>query len=68
MVAFKSVLVLLVALVCMVVAMPDGYKQEQLARVKMQVYRGPTKGKGYDTFAPWGFYVQQPEDYKGYHH
>ncbi len=43
-------------------------------RVKIQVYRGPTKdygggGKGYDKgygFAPWGFYVTQPEDNKGY--
>ncbi|KAI9559325.1 hypothetical protein GHT06_016114 [Daphnia sinensis] len=42
-------------------------------RVKMQVYRGPNKdygkeyGKGYDgAFAPWGFYVTQPEDNKAY--
>ncbi|EFX82701.1 hypothetical protein DAPPUDRAFT_316561 [Daphnia pulex] len=39
-------------------------------RVKMQVYRGPNKeyGKGYDkdSFAPWGFYVTQPEDNKPY--
>jgi len=38
-------------------------------RVKIQVYRGPNKqgGKGgYDdgAFAPWGFYVTQPEDNK----
>ena len=38
-----------------------------------QVYRGPNKeyGKGYDgayddSFAPWGFYVTQPEDNKAY--
>lgn len=35
-----------------------------------QVYRGPNKeyGKGYDkdSFAPWGFYVTQPEDNKPY--
>lgn len=38
-----------------------------------QVYRGPNKdygkdyGKGYDgAFAPWGFYVTQPEDNKPY--
>nr|CAH0108981.1 unnamed protein product [Daphnia galeata] len=42
-------------------------------RVKIQVYRGPNKeyGKGYDkgydgAFAPWGFYVTQPEDNKPY--
>ena len=39
-------------------------------RVKIQVYRGPNKeyGKGYDdgSFAPWGFYVTQPEDNKAY--
>ncbi|XP_059351894.1 LOW QUALITY PROTEIN: G patch domain-containing protein 1-like [Daphnia carinata] len=35
-------------------------------RAKIQVYRGPTKegGKGYDGFAPWGFYANQPEDNK----
>merc|ERR1711976_242952 len=31
-------------------------------RVKIQVYRGPSKGKGYDVFAPWGYYNTQPED------
>jgi hypothetical protein len=36
-----------------------------------QVYRGPNKeyGKGgydKDSFAPWGFYVTQPEDNKPY--
>lgn len=45
-------------------------------RVKIQVYRGPNKeyGKGYDSkgyddgaFAPWGFYVTQPEDNKAYY-
>lgn len=42
-------------------------------RVKMQVYRGPSKGYegkgGYGGdygFAPWGFYVTQPEDNKAY--
>nr|SVE73388.1 EOG090X013U [Daphnia atkinsoni] len=35
-------------------------------RAKIQVYRGPTKegSKGYDSFAPWGFYANQPEDNK----
>ena len=31
-----------------------------------QTYRGPSKGYGYDVFAPWGYYVTQPEDDKGY--
>nr|SVE75587.1 EOG090X013U [Daphnia hispanica] len=37
-------------------------------RAKIQVYRGPTKegGKGYDGFAPWGFYANQPEDNKAH--
>ena len=29
-----------------------------------QAYRGPSEGKGYDTFAPWGFYVTQPKGIK----
>ena len=43
-------------------------------RVKIQAYRGPNKeygkGNGYgyeDSFAPWGFYVNQPEDDKPYY-
>merc|ERR1711928_191396 len=51
-------------------------------RVNIQVYRGPDEHKGYDkgydkggygyddgAFAPWGYYVTQPEDDKpyGYH-
>ena len=44
-------------------------------RVKIQTYRGPNKeygkassGYGYeDSFAPWGFYVNQPEDNKAYY-
>jgi len=48
-------------------------------QVKIQVYRGPSKGYakdygkdakgyGYDdySFAPWGYYFTQPEDLKGY--
>ena len=30
--------------------------------VLVQAYRGPSEGKGYDVFAPWGFYVTQPKD------
>merc|ERR1711884_409346 len=36
-----------------------GY-DEHLGRVKMQIYRGPTTGKGYEYFAPWGYYNTQP--------
>jgi len=50
-------------------AMPDepGYAAPAyggaIGRVKIQAYRGPSKpGDGYDTFAPWGFYVTQPKD------
>ena len=32
----------------------------QVGRVKIQVYRGPSKGD-YD-FAPWGYYNTQPAD------
>jgi len=40
-----------------------------VGRVKIQAYRGPSEGKGYDTFAPWGFYVTQPKDnFYGYGH
>nr|CAH0106419.1 unnamed protein product [Daphnia galeata] len=43
-------------------------------RVKIQTYRGPSKGYeggkgGYGGdygFAPWGFYATQPEDHKAY--
>ena len=65
-----AVLLLVVAAVMTgVTAFPDGYKQEKLGRVKIQVYRGPSKNKGYHSFAPWGYYFTQPEDYhkKGYH-
>merc|ERR1711935_926740 len=59
-------------------AMPDepGYGAAPayggaIGRVKIQAYRGPSKpGDGYDTFAPWGFYVTQPKDdfgVAGYH-
>merc|ERR1711983_78683 len=55
-------------------AMPDepGYPAPAyggaIGRVKIQAYRGPSKpGDGYDTFAPWGFYVTQPkDDFTGY--
>merc|ERR1712051_702213 len=34
-----------------------------IGRVKIQAYRGPSNpDAGYDSFAPWGFYVTQPKD------
>ena len=35
-----------------------------------KAYRGPSKpAGGYDSFAPWGFYVTQPKDnFYGYGH
>merc|ERR1712061_484260 len=48
-------------------APPPSYHAPALGRVKIQAYRGPSKGDGYDAFAPWGFYVTQPkDDFKGY--
>lgn len=56
-------------------AYPASYKPTYAnGRVKIQTYRGPNKeyggnkGYGYDdgAFAPWGFYVTQPEDNKAY--
>merc|ERR1712066_263224 len=44
-----------------------GY-DEHLGRVKMQIYRGPTTGKGYEYFAPWGYYNTQPADFHKKHH
>ena len=37
----------------------------QAGRVKIQVYRGPSKGE-YD-FAPWGYYNTQPADLAIHH-
>lgn len=52
--------------------LPPAFRDVTSGRL-LQVYRGPNKeyGKGYDkgydgAFAPWGFYVTQPEDNKGY--
>jgi len=38
------------------------YGAAPVGRVKIQVYRGPSKGEGYDVFAPWGYYNTQPAD------
>ncbi|XP_037080326.1 uncharacterized protein LOC119101150 [Pollicipes pollicipes] len=60
-------------LLALVQAFPQGgYKPAPSysnGRVKIQAYRGPNKEKvGYEYFAPWGYYVTQPEDDKGYGH
>ncbi|ROT71879.1 putative ubiquitin-like protein with similarity to mammalian NEDD8 [Penaeus vannamei] len=39
-----------------------------LDRVQIKVYRGPSKGYGYHKFAPWGYWVKQPEDDHAKHH
>lgn len=63
-----AALVVVLAVAAAVNGLPDGYRKEQLGRVKIQVYRGPSKNKGYHSFAPWGYYFTQPEDKKkGYH-
>lgn len=40
-------------------------------QVHISVHRGPSKKHGYDYFAPFSYYVRQPEDAhyygKGYH-
>ena len=35
----------------------------------LKVYRGPNQGYGgkHGKFAPWGYYLTQPQDKKGYH-
>merc|ERR1712122_355987 len=45
------------------------YGHAPVGRVKIQTYRGPSKGEGYNVFAPWGYYNTQPEDalVKGHH-
>ena len=35
---------------------------QPVGRVKIQTYRGPGKGEGYEVFAPWGYYNTQPLD------
>lgn len=48
-------------------APPAYHEPGHVGRVKIQAYRGPSKGD-YD-FAPWGFYVTQPKDnFYGYGH
>merc|ERR1712045_773102 len=43
------------------------YGAAPVGRVKIQTYRGPSKGEGYEVFAPWGYYNTQPLD-AGKHH
>merc|ERR1719420_2095876 len=38
------------------------YGHAAVGRVKIQTYRGPSKGEGYNVFAPWGYYNTQPAD------
>merc|ERR1712002_66459 len=45
-----------------VFAADSSYGAAPVGRVKIQVYRGPSKGEGYDVFAPWGYYNTQPAD------
>ena len=44
---------------------PVVFSPQPVGRVKIQVYRGPSKGD-YD-FAPWGYYNTQPADLAIHH-
>nr|XP_037874039.1 uncharacterized protein LOC101740587 isoform X2 [Bombyx mori] len=64
----KWTVLLLVALLALAAARPQEFdddedgsndKKDDVARVQIKVYRGPTKHDGY---APWGFWVKQPSD------
>merc|ERR1711953_1330492 len=48
-------------------AADTAYGGPPVGRVKIQVYRGPSKGEGYDVFAPWGYYNPQPADLAIHH-
>merc|ERR1712228_457432 len=48
-------------------AADTAYGGAPVGRVKIQVYRGPSKGEGYDVFAPWGYYNTQPADLAIHH-
>merc|ERR1719510_836320 len=48
-------------------AADTAYGGPPVGRVKIQVYRGPSKGEGYDVFAPWGYYNTQPADLAIHH-
>ncbi|KAI5635283.1 telomere stability and silencing domain-containing protein [Phthorimaea operculella] len=63
-------LLLLLAFLVLVAARPQEFddeeehdqseeKKDDVGRVQIKVYRGPTKHDGY---APWGFWVKQPSD------
>merc|ERR1711962_1705180 len=43
------------------------YGVAPVGRVKIQTYRGPSEGTGYDAFAPWGYYNTQPVDLAKHH-
>merc|ERR1712064_90479 len=48
-------------------AADNAYGAPPVGRVKIQAYRGPSKGEGYDVFAPWGYYNTQPADLANHH-
>lgn len=35
-------------------------KEDNDQRVKIKVFRGPMQEKNGDSFAPWGYWIQQP--------
>lgn len=35
-------------------------KKDNVERVKIKVFRGPMQEKNGDSFAPWGYWIQQP--------
>ncbi|KAG7204505.1 hypothetical protein KM043_004933 [Ampulex compressa] len=35
-------------------------ENDDVARVKIKVFRGPTQEKDGERFAPWGFWIKQP--------
>ncbi|CAL1683420.1 unnamed protein product [Lasius platythorax] len=35
-------------------------KKDNVERVKIKVFRGPTQERNGDFFAPWGYWIQQP--------
>merc|ERR1719232_1130919 len=51
----------------LVTAADAAYGAAPVGRVKIQTYRGPSKGEGYEVFAPWGYYNTQPLDAGKYH-
>ncbi|KAL3187362.1 hypothetical protein MRX96_025437 [Rhipicephalus microplus] len=44
-----------------------GYGGGYGGHVSIKVYRGPSHGHGYHSFAPFGYHVHLPPDNHGYH-